>query len=71
MTTETVALERISKSLRTSDLEPELLVHIPRDAISVLSVSLSLHLFYAIQAHATQQLRSHLSSLSSLPQGEL
>ena len=70
MTTETLALEAVTECIQPSDPEPELLVRIPRDAISVLGVSLDIHLLHAIQALTTTQLRSRLSNLHALPQGE-
>jgi len=70
VTTETVAHETSTKLLQAGGPEPELLVRIPRDAVSVLGVSLDLSLFHAIQVHTTEQLRSRISTLCSLPQGK-
>ena len=74
VTTMTVAVEtacEVSQTCCTGDPEPELVVYKPRDAVSILGVSLDLNTGLQIPVDTPEQLRSQLASLSSLPQGEL
>ena len=75
MTTETLAVEPavsdLSQSCCPEDTEPRLVVHIPRDAVSILGVSFDVNMYLETPVDNTAQLRSRLASLSSLPQGEM
>ena len=57
VTTKAVALETVSELTQANDTEPELLVRLPRDNISVLGISLDLRFCHALNVHTAEQFR--------------
>ena len=57
VTTKAVALETVSELTQANDPEPELLVRLPRDNVSVLGISLDLRFCHALNVHTAEQFR--------------
>ena len=49
--------ETVSELTQANDTEPELLVRLPRDNISVLGISLDLRFCHALNVHTAEQFR--------------